>query len=429
VDEPWAPRRGDTGSTLSHLEGGLSGRTYDAERLATLDPADGKPLLARYDLRTAAATVTPGTLSQRRVGGLWRWRELLPVRDWKHVTSLGEGSTPLLRARALGSHYGLGNLFLKSESLNPTGSFKARGIAVAVSRALELGVTRFVMPSAGNAAGALAAYAGAAGVSAMVIMPADAPIANRIEVLVAGADLILLDGLITDCGRLSRLISEQTGAFDLSTLKEPYRIEGKKTMGFELAEDFGWQLPDVVIYPTGGGTGLVGMWKAFDELEALGLIGPERPRMFSVQPEGCAPIVRAFQAGERFAQPWEDARTAAGGMRVPAAVGDFLMLDCLRASRGGAVAIPEQELFRTQRKIGALTGAYLSLESSASVAAIPHLRSLSLLDDSDRVVAFDTGAGLKSPLPTDLPVPDPVPNDPSAWTELVDRRVRTAAPG
>jgi threonine synthase len=427
--EPWVPRSGDTGSTLSHLEGALSGRRYDAERLATLDPEDGKPLLARYRVEAAAATLNPVELSQRRNGGLWRWRELLPVREWKHVISLGEGSTPLLRASALGNHFGLRNLFLKSESLNPTGSFKARGIAVAVSRALELGATSFVTPSAGNAAGALAAYAAAGGVPATVVMPADAPIANQIEVLVVGGELILLEGLITDCGRLSRLIAEQTSAFDISTLKEPYRVEGKKTMGFELAEDLGWHVPDAVIYPTGGGTGLIGMWKAFDELERLGMIGSERPRMFSVQPEGCAPIVKAFHAGDRFAKPWQNARTAAGGMRVPAAVGDFLMLDCLRASGGGAVAIPEEELSQTQRKIGALTGAYLSLESSASVAAVPQLRSLGLLDASDLVVAFDTGAGFKSPVPDDLPTPEPVPNDPSTWAELVCRMGRKAAVG
>ena len=307
----------DTGSALSHLEGGLSGRSYDAEALIGLDPADQRPLLARYDLEHAGRSLTREAMAARRSGGLWRWRELLPVRDSSFITFLGEGDTPLQPVR----WPGLARLLVKRESLNPTGSFKARGMAVAVSRAAELGATHLVAPSAGNAGGALAAYAAATGVRATVIMPADAPAINQVEVLITGADLILLDGLINDCGRLAALVRDELGAFDLSTLKEPYRVEGKKTMGFELAEQLGWRLPDAIVYPTGGGTGIVGMWKAFAELEALGLIGAERPRMFSVQAQGCAPIVRAFEAGERFAAPWEGASTAAAGLRVPSAVG------------------------------------------------------------------------------------------------------------
>src|SRR4029077_5869181 len=295
---------------------------YDADHLRGTDPADGRTLLARYDLDAARDRLTPQVIAGRH-GGVWRWEELLPVRLRSSITTLGEGSTPLLPPAQLASRLGLHGLFIKAESINPTGSFKARGMAVAVSRAVELGATHLVAPSAGNAGGALAAYAAARGVRATVVMPADAPEVNQLEVAVAGADLILLDGLISDCGRLARAIADRIGAFDLSTLKEPYRVEGKKTMGFELAEQGDWRLPDAIVYPTGGGTGLVGMWKAFAELEALGLVGDRRPRMFGVQAEGCAPIVRAFDAGERFATAWEGASTAAAGIRVPSAVGDF----------------------------------------------------------------------------------------------------------
>jgi threonine synthase len=417
---PWIPRAGHTASTLSHLEGGLSGKHYDADELATLDPVDGKPLLARYDLGAAAGGLTREALAARRTGGLWRWHELLPVRSWASAFSLGEGATPLLPAPRLGRLLGLPNLLLKSESLNPTGSFKARGMAVAVSRAVELGAKRLVAPSAGNAGGALAAYAAAAGVPATVVMPADAPAANQVEVLACGADLILLDGLITDCGRLARAIADKLDAFDMSTLKEPYRVEGKKTMGLELAEDLDWVLPDVVLYPTGGGTGLVGMWKAFDELEQLGLLGERRPRMYSIQSEGCAPIVEAFASGAEFATTWEDAATAAGGLRVPAAVGDFLILRALRESGGGAVAVPEAELPAMQDVVGANGGGYLSLESAAAVAALPHLLSDGLIERDERVIVFDTGTGFKSEIPVDFTPPDPVENDPDRWDEVVD---------
>ena len=254
---------------------------------------------------------------------------MLPVRDWSNVVTLGEGSTPLLEASRLGRAYGIGRLLVKAESLNPTGSFKARGMTVAVSRARELGATSFVMPSAGNAGGALAAYAAVAGMQATVVMPSDAPLVNQVEVAACGADLILVDGLISDCGRLTARIAERTGAFNLSTLKEPYRVEGKKTMGIELAEDLGWSLPDVIVYPMGGGTGLIGMWKAFAELEAMGLLGGARPRMVGVQVEGCAPLVRAFLAGRQFAEPWADATTEAAGLRVPSTVGDFLVLEAI----------------------------------------------------------------------------------------------------
>ncbi|HKW71994.1 MAG TPA: threonine synthase [Candidatus Dormibacteraeota bacterium] len=413
----------ETGSTLDHLEGALSGRRYYGEELRGLDPVDQRPLLARYDLQRAARTLTRDALASRRSGGLWRWHELLPVRSWEWVLHLGEGSTPLLEARRVGSWLGLEHLYVKREGLNPTGSFKARGMAVAVSRATELGARRLVAPSAGNAGGALAAYAAAAGVPATVIMPADAPVANQVEVITTGAELVLLDGLISDCGRLARLIADEAGAFDLSTLKEPFRVEGKKTMGFEIAEQLEWRLPDVIVYPTGGGTGLVGMWKAFDELQALQLIGPERPRMFSVQAEGCAPIVRAFNDGDRFAAPWQDARTAAAGLRVPGAVGDFLILDCLRSSHGSAISVSEQAMQEVQEKLGSLGLGYVSLETAAAAAGLKSLREAGLVKADERVVLFDTGAGFKSEA-RDLASPPAVPNDEDFWRREVLPRLR-----
>jgi len=345
---------------------------------------------------------------------LWRWRELLPVRDPSFITYLGEGDTPLQPVR----WKGLARLLVKRESLNPTGSFKARGMAVAVSRAAELGANHLVAPSAGNAGGALAAYAAAAGVRATVIMPADAPSVNQVEVLATGARLILLEGLISDCGRLAALVRDQTGAFDLSTLKEPYRVEGKKTMGFELAEQLEWRLPDAIVYPTGGGTGIVGMWKAFEELEAMGMIGSGRPRMFSVQAEGCAPLVRAFAAGERFAKPWEDAKTDAAGLRVPSAVGDFLVLDCLRTSGGAGVAVPEREILEWRSRLGRLGLGYSSLETAAAAAGLSALVESGTIARDETVVLFDTGAGFKSEAPR-FDTPAPVANDPELWKEKV----------
>ena len=405
--------QGPTGSALDHLEGSLSGRPYPAARLIGLDPADQRPLLARYDLARAAKTMTRQSLAERTAGGLWRWRELLPVQRWESVLYLGEGWTPLQPAPRLGP-----NVWIKRESLNPTGSFKARGMAVAVSRAVELGARHLIAPSAGNAGGSLAAYAAMAGVPATVIMPADAPEANRVEVSMTGADLLLLDGLISDCGRLARVISEATGAFDLSTLKEPYRVEGKKTMGFEIVEQLQWRLPDAIVYPTGGGTGIVGMWKAFAELEALGMIGSDRPRMYCVQSEGCAPIVRAFTEGARFAQPWDDAHTAAAGIRVPSAVGDFLILDAVRESGGAAIALPESEILSAQPRLARVGLGYASLETEAVVAGFEALTSSGAIGRADVVVLFDTGAGFKSDAPA-TPPSDVIPNDEAFWREKV----------
>jgi threonine synthase len=401
----------DTGSTLTHLEGALSGKNYPADDLMGLDPADGRPLLARYDIEKAASTLTPETLARRHTGGLWRWKELLPVKDPDDIVYLGEGDTPLLPQPRLGEALDVPRLALKAEGLNPTGSFKARGMAVAVSRALELGATSFIAPSAGNAAGALAAYGAAAGARVTVLTPVDATPANRQEVLAMGARLILVQGLISDCGKISTALADKIGAFDVSTLKEPYRLEGKKTMGFELAEQHGWRLPDVIVYPTGGGTGLVGMWKAFDELEALGLIGPHRPRMVSVQSEGCAPIVRAFENGDHFAQPWQNASTRASGIRVPSAVGDFLILDALRESGGTAVAVTEDAISNMQTFAGRLGAGYVSPESAAALAAVPLLRERGEVAHDEEVVVFDCGIGQKYPPPQNLPEPPVVDPD------------------
>ncbi len=409
-----------TGSTLEFLEGSRSGIRYDADQLHGTDPADGRTLLARYDLAAARDRLSQEVLAGRN-GGVWRWGELLPVRLRSSITTLGEGATPLLRPERLASRLGLRGLFIKAESVNPTGSFKARGMAVAVSRAVELGATHLVAPSAGNAGGALAAYAAAAGVSATVVMPADAPIANQQEAAICGARVILLDGLISDCGKLARLIAELTGALDMATLREPYRVEGKKTLGFELAEDFDWKLPDAVVYPTGGGTGLIGMWKAFDELEAIGLISSTRPRMYAVQAEGCAPIVRAFEQGTQFAEPWARAATRAAGIRVPSALGDHLILDCLRRSKGGGIAVPEAEIEAMQAFAAREGAGFLSLESSAALAALPVLLERGLIDAGDRVALFDTGAGFKSEAPS-VERPPVVPNEPDAWPHMITMR-------
>src|SRR4051794_2017694 len=352
-----------TRSTLTHLECGACAATYDPQQLMNLCPACGKPLLARYDLQKAAETLTRDSLRGRRTD-MWRYEEVLPVREDRALLSLGEGWTPLLHATRLGAQIGCANTYIKDESLNPTGSFKARGLSAAVSRAYELGARELAIPSAGNAAGAMSAYAAVAGLPAHVFMPADVPQGFRAQCMALGAQVTLVDGLITDCGARVREGIARHGWLDLSTLKEPYRIEGKKTMGYELAEQLGWTLPDVIIYPTGGGTGLVGMWKAFDEMQQLGWIGAARPRMISVQAEGCAPIVRAWQQHDEFAAPWQDAHTYASGLRVPRAVGDFLILDAVRASGGAAVAVSDDEMRRWTPLVGADSGVFCAPEGA-----------------------------------------------------------------
>jgi threonine synthase len=381
---------------LTHLECSLCGTRYAADELHTLCPDCNRSLLARYDLVAARAAWDRDTLAARE-STLWRYREVLPVRNESKAIKLGEGYTPLLHARRLGEVLGLPHLYIKDEGINPTGSFKARGLCMAVSRAWELGVEEVVIPSAGNAAGAMAAYAARAGLRAHVFMPADVPQPFRLECQALGADVILVEGLITDCGREAQKGSEQHGWFAVSTLKEPYRLEGKKTMGYELAEQFNWRLPDVIIYPTGGGTGLIGMWKAFAELGELGWIDEHRPRMVAVQPEGCAPIPRAFHAGDEFAAPWEEAHTVAAGLRVPSAVGDFLMLRALRESHGTAVAVSDGALVVGQMRMGSLEGIFACPEGGATLAALERLLAEGWISPQERIVLFNTGTGLKYP--------------------------------
>lgn len=380
-------------SLLSHLECSLCGRTYEPDRVWQTCTECGRPLLARYDLEAARRMGRERLINSEP--SLWRYRALLPVRDETRAVTLGEGFTPLLPARRLGAELGMPHLFVKEESLNPTSSFKARGLAVAVSRALELGVRGMVIPSAGNAAGAAAAYAARAGIPLHVFMPRDVPAPFLAECRALGAAVTLVDGLITDCGREARQLAAERGWLDLSTLREPYRLEGKKTMGYELAEQFGWDLPDVIIYPTGGGTGLVGMWKAFEEMAQLGWIGDRRPRLVVVQSTGCAPIVRAFHAGEQFAAPWENAQTVAAGLRVPAAVGDFLILRALRESSGTAIAVSDEALLEGQRWLGRTEGIFACPEGGATVAALKALLEQGWVDPQERVVLFNTGSGLK----------------------------------
>jgi threonine synthase len=381
-------------SFLTHLECAWCHRVLDADALWNLCPDCGRPLLARYDLDAAAALLTLQQLTGRPPT-LWRYREVLPVRDPSYALSLGEGFTPLIRATRLGDELGLPNLYVKEEGLNPTGSFKARGLAVAVSRARELGVREVSIPSAGNAAGATSAYAALAGIPAHVFMPRDVPAPFVAECRALGARITLVDGLITDCGRLAAQALKGSDRFDLSTLKEPYRLEGKKTMGYELVEQLDGRLPDVIIYPTGGGTGLVGMWKAFEELEQLGWIGSERPRMVTVQAEGCPPMVRAFHAGAAVAEPWQNATTAADGLRVPAAVGDFLILRALRESRGTALAVSDQAMLDGANWLGRTQGVFACPEGGATVAAVARLRDDGWIADDETIVLFNTGSGLK----------------------------------
>jgi len=381
---------------LTHLECSLCGERYAADELHTLCPNCHRPLLAIYDLAAVKAAWDRDSLAVREPN-LWRYREVLPMRDMDKAIKLGEGYTPLLHARRLGEALGLPHLYIKDESLNPTGSFKARGLCVAVSRAWELGVEEVVIPSAGNAAGAMAAYAARAGLRAHVFMPADVPQPFRLECQALGAEVTLVKGLITDCGREAQKGVEKHGWFPVSTLKEPYRLEGKKTMGYELAEQFNWRLPDVVVYPTGGGTGLIGMWKAFAELGELGWIDGHRPRMVAVQSEGCAPIPRAFHAGDEFAAPWEEAHTVAAGLRVPAAVGDFLMLRALRESGGTAVAVSDAALVAAQKRMARLEGIFACPEGGATLAALEKLLAAGRVSPEERIVLFNTGTGLKYP--------------------------------
>ena len=378
---------------LTHLECTACGLRHDWSRLQNLCTACSKPLFAVYDLAAVGKLDCFKQSSLReREKSLWRYRELLPLPQDAEPISLGEGGTPLLRAKAFSDDV---DLWIKDESLNPTQSFKARGMSVAISMAKFLGAKKLAVPSAGNAGGALAAYAARAGLAAHIFMPRDTPRANIIECREVGAHVTLIDGLITDCGAEIARRKEKEGWFDLSTLKEPYRIEGKKTLGYEIAEQLDWKLPDVILYPTGGGTGLIGMWKAFDEMEKLGWIDNKRPRMFSVQASGCAPIVRAFESGEKFAAEFLNAHTVASGLRVPKAIGDFLMLNILRESKGGAIAVDDDEMIRTVREVGSQEGLFVAPESAACFAALKKLRASGKIDIGQHVVIFNTGSGIK----------------------------------
>lgn len=380
-------------SFFSHLECTACNTTYSPDQVLNICTKNGcgKPLFAIYQ---PDAAINRDQLAGR-IPSLWRYREMLPAKRGEPVISLGEGFTPLIRAERLGQSFGLKALFIKDESLNPTGSFKARGLAVAISRAKALGIRKCAIPTAGNAGGALSAYCAAAGMEAHVFMPADTPPVFRQECEFFGASVTLVDGLITDCGKIVQERKTREGWFDVSTLKEPYRVEGKKTMGYELAEQMAWNLPDVILYPTGGGTGLIGMWKAFDEMEHLGWIGPARPRMISIQMAGCAPIVRAFESGAKHADFFENAQTIVSGLRVPQAIGDFLILKAIRESRGTAIAVSDQEAVHGVHKMAENEGIFAAPEGGAVIAALEKLVGSKGVSADERIVLFNTGSAYK----------------------------------
>jgi threonine synthase len=393
-----------TFSFLSHLECSRTGERTEADRVAGTS-AVGAPLLARYDLERVRETVTPAEIAAREPN-LWRYHEVLPVRLPEHVVTLGEGMTPLLPVPAYGKQAGVPRLLMKDEGLVPTGSFKARGAAVGVSRALELGVRGVAMPTNGNAGAAWALYAARAGMKSLIAMPDDAPAITMKECLAAGAELYRVDGLIGDAGKLvAAAVAERGGYQEVSTLKEPYRLEGKKTMGYEIAEQLGWRMPDVLLYPTGGGVGLIGIHKALLELKELGWISGDLPRLVAVQATGCAPIVEAFARGARESEPFPDARTVAFGITVPKALGDFLVLDALYSTGGTAVAVTDEDLLAAQRRLTGLEGTFICPEGAACFAAVDQLRESGWLGGSEEVVVLNTGAGIKYPETIDVDVP------------------------
>jgi threonine synthase len=395
-------------SQLTHLECSKCGERHDADQVQTVCKQCGKPLFARYDLERAKETLTKRELVGR-VSSMWRYREILPVRRSENVVTLGEGWTPLIPTRRLGESLGLKNLLVKDEGIIPTGSFKARGLSAAISKAKELGIKRVALPSAGNAAGAIAAYGARAGIEVYVFMPEDAPKVNAVESDVVGGKVVFVKGLISDAGKLVKEGAQEMGWFNVATLGEPYRVEGKKTMGLEVAEQLDWKLPDVIIYPTGGGTGIIGMWKVFDELEEMGWIGSERPRMVSVQAEGCSPIVKAYIEGKEESQFFEGANTVAAGLRVPKALGDFLILNAVRESKGTAIAVSDEELMADVRLISRLEGIFACPEGAATISALRKMVEAGEVDRDESIVLFNTGSGLKY---TDLfdvkaPIADP----------------------
>jgi threonine synthase len=405
-------------SFVTHLECANCGQRYDATQVHNLCTACQRPLWVRYDLDALKKAFTKKTLFGRPPT-IWRYLEMLPVRDVANIVSLTETITPILPVQRLAAEFGVKNLFVKDESRLPTGSFKSRGMALALSKAKEFGITRVACPTAGNAGGAMAAYAARAGMEAYVFMPQDTPVINQKECFLAGAKTFLVKGLITDCGRIVSEGRKTKGWFDVSTLKEPYRIEGKKTMGLELAEQFDWELPDVILYPTGGGTGLIGMWKAFGELEALGWLKPDKkPRMISCQSDGCAPIAAAFAKGERFAKKFENAATIASGIRVPAAVGDFMILDAVRESGGAALATAEADIPKWMRLASAKEGIALCPETAVCLGALEVLLQRAAIKRDERILIFNTGAAQKYPEAIHEHLPRIDVNQPVDWASI-----------
>jgi threonine synthase len=380
-------------TTITHLECSVTKTQYPAGTVQNLSET-GMPLLVRYDLKTARENWSRDWLANGP-RSMWRYAPVLPVSKPASIVSLGEGWTPLIKLRGSAAKLGCTNLWLKDEGVNPTGSFKARGLSCAVSMCKELGIEKVAIPSAGNAASAMAAYAAAAGIEAHIFMPQDVPQSNFIECKSFGAQVTLVDGLISDCARIVAERKEAECWFDVSTLKEPYRIEGKKTMGYELAEQMMWKLPDAIFYPTGGGVGLIGMWKAFDEMEQLGWIGPERPKMIAVQVEGCQPVVRAFEQGKGRSEFWEGASTVASGLRVPKPLGDFLVLDAVRASGGTAIAVSDEAMMQAGVDLAARDGIFAAPEGTACMAALERLLDSGFLKPEEKIVIYNTGSGLK----------------------------------
>ena len=405
-------------SFVTHLECANCGEEYLAEKVHNLCTACHRPLLVNFDLKAIRRTVERDKLVNRPAT-MWRFLELLPIVNPANIVSLTEGTTPLLEATRLGEQFGLSDLLIKDESRLPTGSFKARGMAMAVTMARELGLERLAAPTAGNAGGALASYAARAGMQAWVFMPEDTPVVNKIESALAGAKVYEVNGLIDDCGKIVAQGEANKGWFNVSTLKEPYRIEGKKTMGLELAEQLEWKLPDAILYPTGGGTGLIGMWKAFLELEALGWLDSEKkPRMFACQSSGCSPIVEAFRKGKRFSERFENAQTVASGLRVPSAVGDFMVLDAVRESGGMAMAAPERVIGKWMRKAASLEGFSLCPETAICLGVLEQLVEEGELGSSDQVVVFNTGASQKYPESVKINLPKIDLDKPILWDKI-----------
>ena len=381
-------------SYLIHIECTLCGVLQDAAKVHRLCPECGGVLYPRYDLKSAAKEFDRDVLNYRDPT-MWRYFELLPIIDSKNIVTLGEGFTPIFEISKVAKELNCEKLFVKDESLNPTASFKARGLSAAISKASEFGISKVTIPSAGNAGGAMTAYASKAGMESYVFMPKDAPEANQKEVSISGAKLELIDGLISDAGKLSAQLAEELDLFDVSTLKEPYRVEGKKTMGYDIAQQFDWSLPDAIIYPTGGGTGIVGMWKAFDEMESMGWIDSKRPKMFSVQSDGCAPIVKAFEDGKNHADPWLNASTIAAGIRVPVAVADYLILEAVRESGGKALTVTDESMLTWMKTVASLEGMFFCPEGAATLSALQALFDDGSLLRSERILILNTGSGLK----------------------------------